>query len=144
MNFSMGISTDPENVVGKVFTKSLEVNLRLRGAIDWINPVLRLRGLEFERDYNYASMVADRERFYFVRDVKPISGDLFEVSLELDVLETYKAEVISSEARFHRNLQNGDFVSTGFDMATTKTIVAHESDGGLTAGSTMLLTTVGS
>ena len=144
MNFSMGISADPENVVGKVFTKTLEVNLRLRGAIDWINPVLRLRGLEFERDYNYASMVADRERFYFVRDVKPISGDLFEVSLELDVLETYKAEVISSEARFHRNLQNGDFVSAGFDMATTKTIVAHESDGGLTEGSTMLLTTVGS
>lgn len=144
MIFYMGVSTDPENVVGKTFIKSLELDLRLRGAIDWINPVLRLRGLEFERDYNYASMVTDRERFYFVRDVKPISGDLFEVSLELDVLETYKTEVISSEARFHRNLQNGDFVSTGFDMATTKTIVAHESDGGLTEGSTMLLTTVGS
>ena len=144
MIFSLHFSTDPENVVGKTFTKTLELNLRFRGTIDWINPVLRLRGLEFELDYNYASMVTDRERFYFVRDVKPISGALFEVSLELDVLETYKAEVISSEARFHRNLQNGDFVSTGFDMATTKTIVAHESDGGLTAGSTMLLTTVGS
>lgn len=144
MKLLMGVSTDPENVIGKTFTSSHETDIRIRGQVDWISPVLKLRGLEYERDYNYASFTTDRERFYFVRSVTPVSGNLFEVNLELDVLETYKDEVLSSEARFNRNLQNGDYVSTGFDMATTKTIRQIDSDRELPAGETMILTTVGS
>lgn len=131
------------NVINKTPVAVKEIELRLRGQIDSINPVVVLRGMEFQSDYNYLKMSGAQERFYFVSEIESLGGDLFQWQLELDVLETFKDDIINSDMRFRRNLKNGDFVATGFDEATTRTVKTIVSDKGLEEGSTMILTAVG-
>lgn len=143
MKLKLCTTTDAENVIGKTVATVKEIDIRPRGLTDLIEPVLTLRGLEFQGDYNYAVLTLERERFYFIRQVEPLGGDLFRVNLELDTLETYKTEALNSVGRFKRNLKEGDFVSSGFEEAATKTVTAVLSDKEVPAGQTMILTTVG-
>ncbi|GAB7464195.1 hypothetical protein [Enterobacter hormaechei] len=131
------------NVINKNPVAIKEIDIRMRGLIDSINPVIVLRGSEFKTDYNYLKMSGVQDRFYFVREIESLGGDLFQWRLELDVLETYKNDIINSNMRYRRNLKTGDYVASGFDEATTTTVKKINSDKELPEGSTMIMTSVG-
>ena len=133
-------TTEAMNVINKELAVKKEIDIRLRGQPDLINPSILLRGAEYEDGYNYAMF---NDRFYFVESVELVSGDLFRLTLRLDVLETYKNDIINSNMRYRRNLKTGDYVASGFDEATTTTVKKINSDKELPAGSTMIMTSVG-
>lgn len=131
------------NVINKNPVAIKEIDIRMRGQVDSINPVIVLRGSEFKTDYNYLKMSGVKDRFYFVSEIESLGGDLFQWRLELDVLETYKNDIINSNMRYRRNLKTGDYVASGFDEATTTTVKKINSDKELPEGSTMIMTSVG-
>lgn len=133
-------TTEAMNVINKELAVKKEIDIRLRGQPDLINPSILLRGAEYEGGYNYAMF---NDRFYFVESVELVSGDLFRLTLRIDVLETFKEDIINSNMRYRRNLKTGDYVASGFDEATTKTVKKIESDKELPEGSTLVLSTVG-
>lgn len=133
-------TTEATNVINKSLSVIKQITIRLRGRPDMSAPVIMLKGIEFDHGYNYASL---DDRYYFVDSVESVGGDVFRLSLSLDPLETFKADILASKARYRRNLKNGDFVSSGIDLATTKTIVSHSSDVTLVKEPTMILTTIG-
>lgn len=143
MKIKMCLISDSSNVINKTVEVLKEVNLRLRGSIDLLAPEIILRGGEFESGFNYAIFEMDKERYFFIREIESLGGVMFKCHLELDVLETYKEDILNSNARYRRNLENGDYVSTGFDVATTKQVSLHNSDKELPKGSTMILSTIG-
>lgn len=68
-----------------------------------LNPVLQIRGAsqtfggsEFP-DFNLA-YIADFHRYYFVRNITSVSALIWEVTLEVDPLATYKDEILSARA----------------------------------------------
>lgn len=133
-------TTEAINVINKELAVKKEIDIRLRGQPDLINPSILLRGAEYEGGYNYAMF---NDRFYFVESVELVSGDLFRLTLRLDVLETFKDDIINSNMRYRRNLKTGDYVASGFDEATTTTVKKIDSDKELPEGSTMIMTSVG-
>lgn len=133
-------TTEAMNVINKELAVKKEIDIRLRGQPDLINPSILLRGAEYEGGYNYAMF---NDRFYFVESVELVSGDLFRLTLRLDVLETFKDDIINSNMRYRRNLKTGDYVASGFDEATTTTVKKINSDKELPEGSTMIMTSVG-
>lgn len=133
-------TTEAMNVINKELTVKKEIDIRLRGQPDLINPSILLRGAEYEGGYNYAMF---NDRFYFVESVELVSGDLFRLTLLLDVLETFKDDIINSNMRYRRNLKTGDYVASGFDEANTTTVKKINSDKELPEGSTMIMTSVG-
>lgn len=133
-------TTEATNVINKSLVVMKEITIRLRGRPDMASPNIILRGIEFDHGYNYASL---NDRYYFVDSVELVSGDVFRLALSLDPLETFKSDILASKARYRRNLKNGDFVSGGLDLATTKTIVSFSSDVILVKEPTMILATIG-
>lgn len=132
---------DSTNTINKEINIVKSIELKLRGVLDIVTPELILIGSDFESDYNY---VIINGRNYFVNEIVSLGNNRYKYLLEMDVVETYKDNILNSDSRFRRNLKTGDYVSNGFDESTIKKISLHESDKSLVSGSTMILTTIGS
>ena len=141
MECKLCVVEDSTNTINKEINIVKSVELKLRGSLDIVTPELILVGSEFESDYNYLII---NGRNYFINEIVSLGNNLYKYFLDMDVLETYKDNILNSDSRFRRNLKTGDYVSNGFDESTIKKISLHESDKSLVSGSTMILTTIGS
>lgn len=141
MECKLCVVDDSTNTINKEINIVKSIELKLRGSLDIVTPELILIGSEFESDYNY---VIINGRNYFVNEIVSLGNNRYKYFLEMDVVETYKDNILNSDSRFRRNLKTGDYVSNGFDESTIKKISLHESDKSLINGSTMILTTIGS
>lgn len=102
--------------------KRLGESVTLQGNIDIssevMNPIIRIsRADEAEFTfvkYNYlcinsgssATDFGNRPRYYFITDIKSIAEGVFLVYTKLDVLMTYKAEILNSKADIERSSSN--------------------------------------
>lgn len=141
MECKLCVVDDSTNTINREINIVKSIELKLRGSLDIVTPELILIGSEFESDYNY---VIINGRNYFVNEIVSLGNNRYKYFLEMDVVETYKDNILNSDSRFRRNLKTGDYVSNGFDESTIKKISLHESNKSLISGSTMILTTIGS
>lgn len=130
---------DNKNVINKTLTDPLNVELKLRDNQDVIAPVLKMSVNVTPYNYCYIPFF---NRFYFVEKIEK-QGKLFIVGLYCDVLESYKNGILSSNARFKRNLKTGDYMSISIETSALKTI--QKVNGNFTLGndSNLILTTIG-
>jgi hypothetical protein len=133
------------NVINKTLEDAINIQITVRNDFDIINPQLKLSkidGVNFQ-DYNYC-YIPDLNRYYFINSVVAINADIFNFECECDVLETYKADILLSNARFKRKIKQGDYIDPDFEYRINADITTHESNKGFTGDDTMILTTVGS
>lgn len=144
MELKLYTVTDGDNVINKVKTLKTTMEINLKRDVDITSPTLLLipnlpTGFN---GINYAEIPA-LNRFYFVNSVNNISNNLWELVLSCDVVETYKADILASRARFYRNIKTGDYFAGVVDQSTIKTVTKHLS--GVTIGNekSMIITSVG-
>ena len=130
---------DNKNVINKTLTSPLNVELKLRDNQDVIAPVLKMSVNVTPYNYCYIPYF---NRFYFVEKIEK-QGKLFIVGLYCDVLESYKSGILSSNARFKRNLKTGDYMTINIETSQLKTI--QKVNGNFTLGNdqNLILTTIG-
>lgn len=129
---------DNKNVINKTLTSPLNVELKLRDNQDVIAPVLKMSVNVTPYNYCYIPFF---NRFYFVEKIEK-QGKLFIVGLYCDVLESYKADILASNARFKRNIKNGDYMAINLEQSSFKTVDKVESDVTLENESHYILTTI--
>lgn len=134
---------DADNVIGKTMVEKLRMNINLKRDTDIINPILFLvpNIPEGFNGVNYAE-IPELGRYYFIDSATSISNTVWQLNLSCDVLETYKHDILASNARFLRKVYNGDCAGQ-LDASICKTVSTHNSSKGLVDGTTMLITTVG-
>ena len=139
MQFTFYKTLDNKNVINKTLTSPLNVELKLRDNQDVIAPVLKMSVNVTPYNYCYIPFF---NRFYFVDKIEK-QGKLFIVGLYCDVLESYKSGILSSNARFKRNLKTGDYMAINIETSELKTI--QKVNGNFTMGndSNLILTTIG-
>ena len=131
---------DAENVINKNLVNGLEIDINLKASVDLVNPEIVLNG-DF-RGYNYAHL-PDLNRFYFIDKIEQLNLKLVKLSLSCDVLETYKADILNSNARFKRNIKNGDYQNISIDYSNQTISTNYNSDGMPMNGNTMIISTIG-
>lgn len=129
---------DNKNVINKTLTSPLNVELKLRDNQDVIAPVLKMSVNVTPYNYCYIPYF---NRFYFVEKIEK-QGKLFIVGLYCDVLESYKDDILASNARFKRNIKNGDYMNINLEQSSFKTVDKVESDVTLENESHYILTTI--
>lgn len=133
-----------DNVINKTFVEPLPMTINLRRGVDIVSPVLRIAyaPTDSPNKYNYCHIL-ELERFYFIRSMQAITNTIWELALECDVIESYKVDILSSNARYNRNIRTGDYqkVSLGENIKTD--VALFESGVSLVEGNTMIMTTVG-
>ena len=129
---------DNKNVINKTLTSPLNVELKLRDNQDVIAPVLKMSVNVTPYNYCYIPFF---NRFYFVEKIEK-QGKLFIVGLYCDVLESYKDDILASNARFRRNIKNGDYMAINLEHSSLKTVDKIESDVTLENENHFILTTI--
>lgn len=137
-------NTSPDNSINKVLTDAETININLRRVSDLTALELVLeggQGLDLTL-YNYAH-ISNLNRYYFITSLENLGGSLWRVSLEVDVLETYKVDILNSEISYNRAVKTGDKADVALNSLTTKTINKVESDFSLSGENQLVITTIG-
>ena len=144
MELNLYKCSDGDNVINKTLTEKLTINIMLKRDVNITAPQIILMNDNgaFFNQYNYAE-IPELGRFYFIDSVTSLNNKMESLALRCDVLETYKADVLASKARFMRGLKTGDYIAANIDYSVIKTITKIESNSGFTGNPTMILTSVG-
>jgi hypothetical protein len=134
--------TDDSQTINKTLGVGYELTINLKHDTDIINPsiiLMSVLGVDF-KNYNYA-FIDGLERYYFIDKIQNKNAKLWELDLTCDVLETYKLNILNSNARFMRNIRTGDFVDSQIDVSTLSTVNNYSSDKGLNEGESSIIFT---
>lgn len=136
-------TNDGSNVINKTLISPLPVTIYAKKDFNIYSPVIDLvdDGLNL-RQFNYC-VITDLNRYYFIDDFELINSEVIRVSLKLDVLETFKSDILDSDARFLRAIKAGDYGKFNLNESYAKTISKHNSDVTIENTGKMILTTLG-
>lgn len=81
------------NVLNKKITLVQELDFNLKSDNSILQPILILKNYT-SGNYCY---IDELKRYYFINDVRLLTGGLYELHLDVDVLMTYKDEIINAE-----------------------------------------------
>lgn len=134
------------NVIGKTKTLVYQAECEIKGESSVINPVLILQYNEQIFTSNYVSIPA-WSRYYFIDDVRVMTGGRVEVSLSVDVLESFKDSILglnvilsdTEQTGVNRYLPSESFVTN----CKSKTDIVNFSSGLLDNGEYILITAGG-
>lgn len=135
---------DAANVINKTLTGERIIDVALRRDFNLFSPevVLKMANAGEALAFNYA-IIHDLEKRYFVDNVENVGAKRWRYTLSVDVLETYKNDVLNSKARFKRNIKTGDYLDAYIDMNVNKVSSTFESNKGFEGEPSLILTTVG-
>ena len=114
------------NVIGKTLTQIKSVEANLKNDVSVINPTFILYYTANILDSNYC-FIPKFNRYYFIDEIVPITGDRCIVKCRVDVLESFKEDIKSltvildkSQSIYKSNkyLDDGSFVVENKDFNT--------------------------
>ena len=114
------------NVIGKTLTQIKSVEANLKNDVSVINPTLVLNYTVNILDSNYC-FIPKFNRYYFIDEIVPITGDRCIVKCRVDVLESFKEDIKSltvildktqSIYKSNKYLDDGSFVVENKDFNT--------------------------
>ena len=85
------------NTINKALTPLGTINVALRPELDVHNPTLKIQMPPNMYGFNYV-YIEDFGKYYFVDNVRYIGGQMYLLTLSLDVLQTYKDVILQSTA----------------------------------------------
>lgn len=145
MDIFLHAINDSENVINKDLGVGYPITINLKSSVDVTNPTIILQaiaGIEFS-DYNYIHM-PELKRYYFIKKLDNVGSNVWQFSLDCDVLESYKADILMSTARLKRNIRTGDYYNASIDESVIKDVSLHNSNVSLNdVDTSIILTTVG-
>ena len=88
------------NTIGKTLTEENERNGTLKDGCSVLSPSVVLTG-ENLSGFNYA-YIPQFSRYYFIKEITSVKSGLWEISMRVDVLETYKDSIKANTAIIKR------------------------------------------
>lgn len=140
MDFILCKTQDADNVIGKVGTDAITLDILLKGDVDIKRPsitLVRVAGVDF-LDFNYCH-IPELEMYYFIRGYDIVSAKLTVLELELDYLETYKAKILASQAKYVRKIRVGDYGDMELDVTGRDSVTDLVSDVALVSSDFAIL-----
>lgn len=118
------------NVIPKVKTKKFDKTGTLKNNTSVRNPVIQLKLADYDnaRQCNYC-YIADFSRYYYIDDIRIVNA-LIEISMTVDVLETYKEDILNSTQLVARqeNKKNYSIIDDRLPMCSDVSITCHYPD----------------
>ena len=119
-------NSSENNVIGKSLAQIKSVEANLKNDVSIINPTLVLNYTANILDSNYC-FIPKFNRYYFIDEIVPITGDRCIVKCRVDVLESFKEDIKSltvildkSQSIYKSNkyLDDGSFIVENKDFNT--------------------------
>lgn len=91
---------DDHNTINKKLYDELSLPIQLTAQVDVLSPILRLENGSWLNNKNYAYIPAFN-RYYFINRRSIINYNLIELYLEVDVLESFKGDILGSKQVYY-------------------------------------------
>jgi hypothetical protein len=135
----------PKNKIGKTLTNPNTITGSLRGETSISNFQMLLNIVDLN-PYNYM-YIADFGKYYFITNIISVRTGLWLVTASIDVLESYKSEILSLDVILSTTESTGSKqykMGSCWDvLVKDKTDIISFSDGLLTTGEFILITAGG-
>lgn len=95
MTIKLYKTTSEKNRLNKSLTDELVLTGYLREQCSVTKPVIKIEQTTNLALYNYV-YIEDFNRYYYITDIKTIRNNLWELSLDVDVLMTYKNSIYNT------------------------------------------------
>lgn len=138
MSFNIKIqrNNSEKNRIGKNLTDILTLTGTLKEGASIINPTIlvKINNISDIRTSNYMT-ISEFSRKYFIKDIKSIHNNVYEITAHVDVLESFANEIKANEVILYRqekkyNLYLNDGV---FKIYQNPNILTKEFPNGFTA-----------
>lgn len=134
-------TTSQHNVIGKVLTSAKTYNINLKKTEPIESPHIRVTVQGELSGYNYAYLPYFK-RYYFIDNVERGNYVLVDLYLSVDVLESYKNDILHSQAIITKSSKKTLF-SQGATTSADNEVLQYDSDTELPETSTIVLATIG-
>lgn len=145
MDISLYYNASEKNTIGKALQAELHLSGTLRAECSVTSPVIRIQNSSF-LNYNYA-YIPDFNRYYFITGIMAVSDNIFDISLSVDVLESFKTDIKKLEAILSDTQTTGatNYIAGEQWVTNVKNLtdIIQFPSGLLTAGEYILITAGG-
>lgn len=144
MQLKLYTTNDNENVINKDLELKYTIDIKLKSAVDMVEPEVILNDERTMKFYecNYA-YIPDFNRYYFIRSIRIMNNHNWGLSLECDVLESFKDDILNSYVEINRPLKEGEYFTANVKVETVREIDIYKSDIKLNNEKNIILSTIG-
>lgn len=135
-----------KNVIRKTINNPLTISGTLRESTSVINPIITVEAPVTLIGYNYC-YIPDFSRYYYVVDVKSMRNNLWAVTLRVDVLMSFKNDILNTPAIIDHTTEQGttNYLESNIwqSLVKDKTDIINFSSGLSESGGYILITAGG-
>lgn len=144
MQITLYKTPSTSNTIGKTLESETPIaNVLLKDKTDIKNPVLKLKSDDSIFGFNYC-YIPNFKRFYFINNIRVFPNSIYELDLSVDVLETFKADILKSKGFVNRQTEFNSYYNRDYTSEVRKEIDIYKSETTLKIDSkNMVLVTVG-
>lgn len=141
------VNNDENIVVNKTLGQSFDLTCQMKYGLNVRQPVVVLAPnmpLTQFSDYNYF-YIPELSRYYYKTDIKGVSNNLIELSLDCDLLMSFKDEFLLSDCIVERNETKGNvyIADSMYPIESRTNVVTKKFPNALSNTASMVLITIG-
>ena len=144
MEIKLYITEDSDTVMNKNLTLITTLDIQMRDTQNVSAPILilgEMAGVDLKA-VNYA-YIDEFKRYYFIRTITVGQNNIHTLSMECDVIETYKEDILNSSAQINRGVKKGDYGDIGTSIEVRREVDIFKSDKGFVGKNSIILSTIG-
>lgn len=118
-------NSSPVEKIEKTLSAGSTYSCALKDDTSVLDPVIILQTSDNIFSYNYM-YISDFGRYYFIKDIVSLNNNRWQITAHVDVLETYKQQILSNEAVIKRSeklfnlyLDDPEFKTYNYDQIQT-------------------------
>ena len=144
MEIKLYITEDSDTVMNKDLTLIATFDIQMRDTQNVSAPILILGEIEGVdlKTVNYA-YIDEFKRYYFIRTITVGQNNIYTLTMECDVIETYREDILNSSALISRRVAAGDYGDMAVSSEVRKEVEVFKSSRGFNENKTIILSTVG-
>lgn len=142
MEFKVYYTESASNEIGKILEGEMTFNIQIKKTTDQLNPVIPIKSETDLTGVNYAYFEAFN-RFYFIDEVEPKPNNIYTLHLRVDVLETWKTDILNGYGNVTRGTNENPYFDNGKRFEVRTETEKHFSNVEIPKVENIILNTIG-
>ena len=126
MIMKMYNTSDSNNTINKTLANETEFNIKLKGNTSITQPVVVLRSNSIIL-FNYA-YIPEFNRYYFVDKIELFPNGIYNITLKVDVLESFKNDIKNSYGIISKQTNINNYYNDGYESEIKKEVDLYRSN----------------
>lgn len=142
MKITLYNTTSTYNCINKTLTNSTDFEVKLKDSTSMTKPIILLNTSLDLSNYNYC-YIPKFKRYYFLTNITIQRQNLFIIDLDIDVLESYKNDILNSVAYISQTINSNPYYNRDYETEIRKKCTIYKSSITNELNNNIIMVTVG-